>query len=43
VMLTFNFRANVLEVVQVFWRCLVSHFCDFCKPVIFHPVYMISS
>jgi len=38
-----NFRINILEAIQVTREYLLSIFCDFCKPIIVHPVYMVSS
>jgi len=34
-----NFRINVLEARDIWF--FIS--CDFCQPVISHPVYMVSS
>jgi len=38
-----NFRINILEAIQVTCEYLLSIFCDFCKPIIVHPVYIVSS
>jgi len=45
VMLIFNFRINVSEVVQLAWGCLVSHFLRFLqagyRPSCLHSLFML--
>jgi hypothetical protein len=33
---------NILEIVQMAWKRLLSIFCEFCIPIVIHLVYILS-